>query len=161
MTLLQRSDGDDYSSGVSYLDLAELIIQSGHQVERDLEELWRRIVFFICISNTDDHLRNHGFLLTRQGWRLAPAYDVNPTPHGNGLHLNISETDNSQDLDLALKVAPYFRVKHTQALEIVKDSVSVVANWRTVAKSLGIGRDEQERMASAFDHAHYGTTVSK
>jgi serine/threonine-protein kinase HipA len=161
MTLLQRSDGDDSSSGVSYLDLAQLIIKSGYQADRDLEELWRRIAFFICISNTDDHLRNHGFLLTTQGWRLAPAYDINPTPHGSGLSLNISENDNSQDLDLAVQVAPYFRVKHPHALEIINDTVSVVAGWRKVAKSLGIGRDEQERMASAFEHAHFETADKK
>ena len=153
MTLLQRSDGDDAASGVSYLELAELIIKSGSQTAPDLEELWLRIVFFICISNTDDHLRNHGFLLEPSGWSLAPAYDMNPNHHGAGLRLNISETDNTQDLELAREVAPYFRVKDGRAKEIIDLLVGVVAHWRDVAAAHGISRDEQERMARAFDHA--------
>ena len=153
MTLLQRSDGDDAASGVSYLELAELLMRSGSQTDRDLEELWKRIVFFICISNTDDHLRNHGFLLESQGWSLAPAYDINPTPHGAGLRLNISETDNAQDLELAFEVAPYFRVGTSRAEEIIGHTVKVIQNWPQVAKSCGISKNEQDRMASAFDYA--------
>ena len=153
MTLLQRSDGDDAASGVSYLDLAELLIRSGSQIDQDLEELWRRIVFFICISNTDDHLRNHGFLFDSAGWSLAPAYDINPTPHGAGLRLNISETDNAQDLDLALEVVPYFRIGNSKAKEIIHHTIKVVKSWRQVAKSCGISKSEQDRMASAFNYA--------
>jgi len=78
MTLLGYTEGTDFQSGVSYLDLVEFISKSGANVGRDLEELWRRIVFYICVTNTDDHLRNHGFLLTKAGWVLSPAYDVNP-----------------------------------------------------------------------------------
>ena len=155
MTLLQRSDGDDAASGVSYLELAELLMRSGSQTDRDLEELWRRIVFFICISNTDDHLRNHGFLLDSSGWSLAPAYDINPTPHGAGLRLNISETDNAQDLELALEVAPYFRVGKSRADEIIRHIVKVVQRWPEAAKACGVPKKEQERMASAFDCARY------
>ncbi len=155
MTLLQRSDGDNAASGVSYLELAELLIRAGANSDRDLEELWKRIVFFICISNTDDHLRNHGFLLEPKGWSLAPAYDINPTPNGAGLRLNISETDNAQDLDLALKVAPYFRVDKTRAEEIIRHIVKVVQSWPQAAKSCGISKSEQERMASAFDYARF------
>ena len=153
MTLLQRSDGDDAATGVSYLELAELLMQSGAQTDHDLEQLWRRIVFFICISNTDDHLRNHGFILNPSGWSLAPAYDMNPNSQGAGLKLNISETDNSQDLDLALEVAPYFRVKNFRAKEIVVEVIEAVAHWPDLAKSHDIPRDEQERMAPAFDQA--------
>ncbi len=155
MTLLQRSDGDDAAAGVSYLELAELLIRSGARIERDLEELWKRIVFFVCISNTDDHLRNHGFLLESQGWSLSPAYDINLTPFGAGLRLNISETDNAQDLDLAIEVAPFFRVDQSRAKETVRHIVKVVQNWPRVAKSCGISKGEQDRMASAFDHARY------
>ncbi|MCP4699838.1 MAG: type II toxin-antitoxin system HipA family toxin [Gammaproteobacteria bacterium] len=155
MTLLQRSDGDDAESGVSYLELAELLMKSGSQPNRDLEELWRRIVFFICISNTDDHLRNHGFLLDSSGWSLAPAYDINPTLHGVGLKLNISETDNAQDLELALEVADYFRVNKTCAKEIINRIVMTVIRWPAVANAHGISKNEQERMASAFDCARY------
>ena len=153
MTLLQRSDGDDAASGVSYLELAELIMRSGSQTDRDLEELWRRIVFFVCISNTDDHLRNHGFLLQPTGWSLAPAYDVNPNPDGAGLRLNISETDNTQDLDLVREVAPYFRVGSARAKEIIAVVVEAVSHWREVAGASGVPRGGVERMASAFDHA--------
>jgi serine/threonine-protein kinase HipA len=154
MTLLQRSDGDDAVSGVSYLELAELLVRSGARTDVDLEELWKRIVFFICISNTDDHLRNHGFMLEPTGWSLAPAYDINPTPHGTGLSLNISETDNAQDLDLALEVTPYFRIDTTRAKKIVRDTIKAVQNWPQAAKRCGIPKNEQDRMASAFDHAH-------
>jgi len=155
MTLLQRSDGDDAASGASYLEMAELLMRSGSQIDRDLEELWRRIVFFICISNTDDHLRNHGFMLESKGWSLAPAYDINPTPHGAGLRLNISETDNALDLGLAVEVAPYFRIGESRAEEIVAHTVEVVRSWPQVAKSRKISRNEQDRMASAFDYARW------
>ncbi len=150
MTLLQRSDGDDASKGVSYLEIAEFIIQNGAQSTRDLEQLWRRIVFFICISNVDDHLRNHGFLLESNGWVLSPAYDVNPNANGEGLKLNISESDNSQDISLAKEVAKYFRVKPERADIIIQEIISAVKNWRAEANSIGILKNEQDRMAHAF-----------
>ena len=109
MTLLGYTDGEK-SAGASYLELVEFITRNGVDVDRDLEELWRRIVFSICVKNTDDHLRNHGFLLTDGGWLLSPAYDINPNEYGKGLHLNISDKDNSLSLDLALEVAIYFRL---------------------------------------------------
>jgi len=155
MTLLQRTDGDDASSGASYLELAEFLIRSGSRTDEDLEELWKRIVFFICISNTDDHLRNHGFLLEPNGWSLAPAYDINPTVHGAGLRLNISETDNAQDLELALEVAPYFRLDASRAKELVQNTVKVIQEWPRVAKHCGVLKSEQDRMASAFEHARW------
>jgi len=152
MTLLGHKDGDDHSLGVSYLDLAQIIVQSGANVAEDLEELWRRIVFSICISNTDDHLRNHGFLLSDKGWHLSPAYDVNPVATGNGLRLNISETDNSLNIDLALDVSPFFRLKKTKAEEIVKKVTSVVDKWTTMAKNLGISKSQIDTMAPAFSN---------
>lgn len=152
MTLLGHNDGDDHSLGVSYLDLAQIIVQSGANVAEDLEELWRRIVFSICISNTDDHLRNHGFLLSDKGWHLSPAYDVNPVATGNGLRLNISETDNSLNIDLALDVSPFFRLKKTKAEEIVKKVTSVVDKWTTMAKNLGISKSQIDTMAPAFSN---------
>jgi len=150
MTLLGHSDGTDYQDGVSYLHLAEFIMRNGANVEHDLEQLWRRIVFNICVSNTDDHLRNHGFLLTSHGWTLSPAYDINPIEMGTGLKLNISENDNALDLDLALEVAVFFRVKPQKAKQITEDIKKVVASWKTVATHYKIGRNEQERMSSAF-----------
>lgn len=150
MTLLQREDGDDASNGVSYLELANLIKHQGARPEQDLEQLWRRIVFYICISNTDDHLRNHGFLLDDKGWILSPAFDINPVAIGEGLKLNISESDNSQDLDLAKSVAKYFLVKPDRANQIIHEVVKAVKGWRKIATSIGISRREQDQLSNAF-----------
>ncbi|MGH7283869.1 MAG: type II toxin-antitoxin system HipA family toxin [Polyangiaceae bacterium] len=147
MTLLDRRDGEEDGS---YLDLAELLARQGTKPARDLEQLWRRIVFFVCVSNVDDHLRNHGFLLSRDGWSLAPAYDMNPNPQGQGLVLNISETDNSQDLELVRDVAKHFRVKPKRSEEIIGEVVTAVRTWRSEAKKTKLSRAEQDRMASAF-----------
>lgn len=106
--------------GVSYLELAEFIIRHGASVTSDLEQLWCRILFDIMASNTDDHLRKHGFVLSKQGWILSPAFDMNPDEQGTGLHLNITETDNSIDISPALDIAKYFNVKATDAHLILK-----------------------------------------
>jgi serine/threonine-protein kinase HipA len=150
MTLLGHTNGSGHSSGVSYLDLAEFIIRNGANVDQDLEELWKRIVFYIAVSNTDDHLRNHGFLTTEKGWILSPAYDINPAQKGTGLSLNILEKDNALDFDLALSVAAYFRVEKTKAEKIVKTVKSGVSKWDKVAEKCGISRTERELMAEAF-----------
>lgn len=150
MTLLQRSDGDDASNGASYLELAEFIMRKSAEPEKDLEQLWRRIVFYICISNVDDHLRNHGFILQSNGWVLSPAFDVNPVASGDGLKLNLSESDNSQDLELAKDVAIYFRINFQRANEIIKEVMNATKHWRTEASKVGISSNEQERMKRAF-----------
>lgn len=150
MTLLGYQDGTNHQDGASYLEMAELLAAQGANATEDLTELWRRIVFNICISNTDDHLRNHGFLLTPEGWRLAPAYDLNPIPHGQGLRLNISENSNALDLDLAREVAPYFRLKPVRAENILAQVIAAVSGWRSLAESYYLGREEQDRMHSAF-----------
>jgi serine/threonine-protein kinase HipA len=150
MTLLQHSDGDDASYGVSYLELLEFILKGGAKPQRDLEELWRRIIFNICVSNTDDHLRNHGFILERQGWVLSPAFDLNPNPLGDGLKLNISETDNSQDLNLARDVAPLFRLNSKQVETILCEVRSSIRTWQFEAEKLGIPKKEQLKMKEAF-----------
>jgi serine/threonine-protein kinase HipA len=150
MTLLGCSDGDDASSGVGYLQIAEFIVRHGAQAAVDLEQLWRRVVFSICVSNVDDHLRNHGFLLGPDGWALSPAYDINPIATADGLKLSVSEYDNAQDLELAKSVAPYFRVVPSRADEIVQEVIGVVRGWRGVAASVGISASEQNRMARAF-----------
>jgi len=150
MTLLERRDGDDAAEGVSYLELADLLIRLGANTTADLEQLWRRIAFFVCVSNTDDHLRNHGFMLADDGWTLAPAYDMNPNPHGEGLKLNISESDNAQDLELVLEVAPFFRVKPPRSREIRDEVVGAVKGWRDVATARELPRAAQDRMRRAF-----------
>lgn len=150
MTLLQRQDDDDASSGVSYLHLAEFLMREGANPDQDLEQLWRRIVFFVCISNVDDHLRNHGFLLQDNGWILSPAYDVNPVAYSDGLKLNISESDNTQSLELVKSVAPYFRVPGHRADELINNMLKVFRSWRKKATQLGISSSEQKEMESAF-----------
>lgn len=151
MTLTGHMDGEDASTGVSYLEIARVIIEQGCQAADDLRELWSRIVFNMLVSNTDDHLRNHGFILVPgRGWRLAEAYDMNPVANAHGLKLNVSEADNALDLDLARAVAPYFRVGKRQADEIIDRSRAVVRQWPRIADSLKIPAKEQERMADAF-----------
>jgi len=150
MTILGYSDGDGASTGASYLELAQWIAQNQLSVDEDLEQLWRRIIFSIMIHNTDDHLRNHGFLLTDKGWRLSPAFDLNPDPNGTGLALNISELDNALDLNLARQVAPYFRLEKPAAETIIAEVAEAVSQWRAVATHHAISRAEQSRMQSAF-----------
>jgi serine/threonine-protein kinase HipA len=150
MTMLGYTDGQDHADGISYLELVEFIQNYGANVKADLEELWRRIVFSICVSNTDDHLRNHGFILTNQGWVLSPAYDINPVETGMGLKLNISDEDNALDLDLALEVADYFRLSEQRALVIIEEVKKAVSTWRKVADKYGLSRTEQEVKAMAF-----------
>jgi serine/threonine-protein kinase HipA len=149
MTLLGRTDGEDASSA-SYLEMMEFISRNGAAVEKDLEELWRRIVFSICVKNTDDHLRNHGFLLTEKGWLLSPAYDINPNEYGKGLSLNITDGDNSLDLDVAMEVADYFRLSGDKASQIIEQISTIVKGWRKVATNYKISNKEQERMSAAF-----------
>ena len=153
MTLLGHIDGKDSSEGLSYLELAEFITLHGVKVNEDLEQLWRRIVFSICVSNTDDHLRNHGFILTPQGWVLSPAYDINPVETGNGLKLNITENDNALDLKLALEVCIYFRLSQKRAEEIIEEVKSSVKNWRKIASKYGISNAEQELKSRAFQQS--------
>lgn len=150
MTLLERDDGDDYSNGASYLEMVEFIEQQGAQPKQDLMELWRRIVFSASISNTDDHLRNHGFLLAENGWALSPAYDLNPNPQGYGLKLNISETDNSQDIDLLREVAPYFHLSTRETETILSEVIHAVRKWNSLANTLGISSHQQELFEPAF-----------
>jgi serine/threonine-protein kinase HipA len=151
MTMTGHVDGDDASTGASYLELAEVLMRHGVQTNADLRELWSRIVFNILVSNTDDHLRNHGFILVPgAGWRLSEAYDMNPVPVADGLKLNITEADNALDLDLAREVAEYFRLRLSEADTIIEDFRGTVSQWRTIANGLKLSAREQDRMASAF-----------
>jgi serine/threonine-protein kinase HipA len=151
MTLTGRRDGDDHSTGASYLELARVLIEHGARPEEDLRELWSRIVFNMLVGNSDDHLRNHGFILAPdKGWRLSAAYDMNPVPDAGGLTLNVSESDNALDLDLARSVAPYFRVRARRSQEIIREQRRVVQQWAKLASSLRIPAKEQARMAPAF-----------
>ena len=150
MTLLGYTDGASHTEGASYLELAEWIIANCDDTDRNLEQLWRRIVFNIAVSNCDDHLRNHGFLLTPQGWRLSPAYDMNPDEYGTGLKLNISENDNSLDFDLSMSITPYFGLESARAESILAEVKRVVSGWRKLATKYGISKSEQDAMERAF-----------
>jgi len=147
MAQLGYYDGDE---GASYLELAEFLIKNGATTKNDLSQLWRRIVFNIAVSNTDDHLRNHGFLFTKKGWVLSPAYDMNPAIHSTGLHLNIDQHDNSLSFDLAFKVTPYFQLSQLDADKIYQEVIKSVKSWEFEADKLGISRNEQKLMAKAF-----------
>ncbi|MCH6235606.1 type II toxin-antitoxin system HipA family toxin [Cognataquiflexum rubidum] len=134
----------------SYLDILEFIQFSGSDIERDSKELWRRIVFNIMVSNTDDHLRNHGFVLTSNGWRLSPAFDLNPSIEKAHLSLNIDMDSNALDLGLAKAVGMFFRISEKEMELIVEEVKSAVANWGKVANEIGIPRNEQRLMSAAF-----------
>jgi serine/threonine-protein kinase HipA len=137
--------------GVSYLELVDLILKRGSKPEIDLQQLWRRIVFSICISNTDDHLRNHGFLWDNKGVRLSPAYDINPNPKGSGLSLCIDMDDNSLSTELALSVSEFFYVPLASAQAILSDMQKAVGQWHHLAKRLGLSSTQIDQMSPAFD----------
>ena len=149
MTLLGYSDGEN-SEGASYLEIAEWIERNCMNVNENLTELFRRIVFNIAVSNCDDHLRNHGFIYSPKGWTLSPAYDLTPDPKGYGLKLNISETDNSLDYDLALSITPYLGINKDTAEGIIDKTRNVVSEWRKIATRYGIPNSEQDLTESAF-----------
>ena len=150
MSMLNAVDND--TEIYSYLDIADTIRQYGASPKDDLIELWKRIVFSILISNTDDHLRNHGFLyVNEKGWRLSPLYDVNPSiDNKNALSTYITENDNTQSIDLALKVCEYFGIHLKNANNIIAEMKKTVSNWFNVAKSHGLNKREIEQMAQAF-----------
>jgi serine/threonine-protein kinase HipA len=140
----------------SYLEIVDALRQHGAAPKADLEALWRRLVFNILISNTDDHLRNHGFLYAGQeGWRLAPAYDLNPVPTDlkpRILSTAINEDDTTASLPLALEVAGYFELNESKAREIAKQVGKAVSRWRDEALRHGFTKKDIGRMASAFEH---------
>ncbi len=152
MSMLGAIDSEERS----YLEFADALRQHGASPKEDMRALWRRIVFSILISNTDDHLRNHGFLYEGpKGWRLSPAYDMNPVPvdiKPRVLTTNISLDDGTASLDLALEVAGYFELDPVEARKIAGEVGREVAKWRTEAAELGLTKAEIERMASAFEH---------
>jgi len=150
MTLLGKTDGASGNDGSGYREIAEFIMRSGSSPKNDLEELWRRIAFSIAVSNTDDHLRNHGFILTGSGWKLSPAYDINPNPQGRGLSLNISENDNSLDYNLLLSQMKNYKLATVRANEILDKVLISTARWRKKAEETGLSRNSIDQMAGAF-----------
>lgn len=151
MTMLGKVDGASAHDGTSYLEIADFIIKNGAKPKEDLTELWKRIVFNMAVSNTDDHLRNHGFILSKNGWRLSPAYDMNPNPAGDGLALNVSENDNSIDINLALNTHRFYQLEKDKAAKIASEiCLAVSRNWEKTASKHGISRSMIELMRPAF-----------
>ena len=151
MTLLGKKDGASAVDGISYLDLAAFIRSYGANPKKDLIELWKRIVFNMAVSNTDDHLRNHGFLLSETGWQLSPLFDVNPIPYGDELSLNVDKTDNCIDLALALDVCNLFGITKPDGKVIIEEILEIVeTNWRELAEKYGLSRSQIQNMSPAF-----------
>lgn len=151
MTMLGKTDNDHEAS---YLDLVDFLRGYGSQPKKDLEELWRRLVFNMLISNTDDHLRNHGFLLSANGWRLSPLYDVNPVPYGNDLSLGVTYEETTIAPELALETAEFYGLSRKAAEEELKAMAkTVAASWRDLAHKCHIQNSSIEQMSPAFSLA--------
>lgn len=149
MTMLGAVDND--MNTYNYTEIADFLIQNGANPNGDLTELWKRIVFSVLISNTDDHLRNHGFLHTDNGWILSPLYDVNPSPDNTEmLHTAIAEDNNEASIENAMQYAEYFRLNKTDAEKIVGGMVTVIRTWQQTAKRYGLNQSEINRMSPAF-----------
>ena len=150
MTMLGANDREQHS----YIEIANAIINNGANPEKDLEELWRRMVFNIAISNIDDHLRNHGFLLKgKKGWELSPAYDMNPVPRiirPNFHELSINMISTEGLMDTAFSVKDEFRLNSEKANSIYQDVNNSVSEWKNTARFLNIGKQEISMMESAF-----------
>lgn len=151
MTMLGRTDGASADDGASYLHIASFLKANGAAPKEDLVELWKRILFNMAITNSDDHLRNHGFLLGQNGWRLSPLYDVNPVPYGDTLALNIDADDNTISLELAIDTAPYYgltkEIAQSMALEMLD---TIRQNWQRLARKNGLTHAAMEQMRPAF-----------
>jgi len=153
LAMVGATDGDPARS---YLEIADALRRHGVRVDENLTELWSRIVFNVLISNTDDHLRNHGMLRDVGGWVLAPAYDLNPFPPDvrPRVHaLALDEASHDSSLDTVLEVAGDFGLRGTDARRIARRVAGVVTRWREVAGDVGIDRPGIERMSAAFEHA--------
>lgn len=151
MTLLGKTDGASAEDGSSYLDIVDFIKSNGIQAKEDLIELWKRIVFNMAVTNTDDHLRNHAFIFRNKGWTLSPLYDVNPVPYGDELSLNVDENNNSIDIELALNTATRFGITEEDAKSYANDILKTVRdNWEIIARKYGLSHGQIEEMRPAF-----------
>lgn len=155
MSAMTALDATDHGPQRSYLEIVDAIRQMGSRPDADIEELWKRIVFSILVSNTDDHLRNHAFLHDGRGWRLSPLFDVNPCPvdvKPRVLQLAIDEADATASLETAIELAEWFGLKPQRARALAAEIGAVTAGWREAAKSLGLTAAQADRMESAFEH---------
>ena len=150
MTLLGLSDGSNAQTGNGYLDIVDFILQSCCQVEDNLRQLYRRVAFNIAIGNTDDHFRNHGFLLTPRGWTLSPAYDMNPTIN-EYQSLLITSSTNKADLNLLLEASEEYMIGKEEATKIIQDVTDAVKGWRRMAAMLGIAKHEMAMLETIIE----------
>lgn len=153
MTLLRSADGD----AADYLELAEAMAEHGGAVVADLRQLWRRIAFMLVVNNVDDHLRNHGFLRSRSGWTLSPAFDLNPDPAPGAVRVTtVGFADRAEDtLAELVSAARYFRLSSEQAHVVLDQVLACTRGWRAVARRNGVGEAEITRFAPAFDRFHH------
>lgn len=159
MSLLGFEDGTDGSSGKGYLDIVEFIVGNCADAEKNLEELYRRVAFGICIGNCDDHFRNHSFLLTEKGWTLSPAYDLNPSLDRHHAILINTETDES-DLDILLDSHESYMIDANTAREIVSDVVQKMKYWEKIARDCGLSRLEMKYFSDRFEEGIKYTITS-
>ena len=156
MTMLGKSDGADATDGSSYLEIVSFLKANGANPKQDLIQLWKRIVFGMAVSNTDDHFRNHGVLLTNNGWILSPMYDVNPDVFGEFLSLNVDSDNSAIDLNLAIEASKYYGITKADAASLADEIVRKVDNnWRALAGKYGISHSEAERMSPAFSRLNH------
>ena len=149
MSLLGLKDGDNAQGGYGYLDIVDFILQGCCDVEKNLQELYRRVAFNICIGNSDDHFRNHGFLLTSKGWTLSPAYDMNPTNHVYQ-SLLVTASSNKADIQMLLDACEDYMINKKVAQSIIKDVQAAVSNWETLARQMQIPQREQDLFKERF-----------
>ena len=150
MTLLGLTDGCNAQTGNGYLDIVDFILQHCCNVEANLRQLYRRVAFSIAIGNSDDHFRNHGFLLTPKGWTLAPAYDLNPT-FNDHQSLLINATTNRSDLQLLLASSEEYMISKEEATHIIEEVKDGVSQWRSMATRLEIAKREMDLFAQVFE----------
>lgn len=150
MTLLGLSDGTNASTGNGYLDIVDFILQNGTEVNKNLQELYRRVAFNICIGNSDDHFRNHGFLLTAKGWTLSPAYDMNPTLN-EYQSLLISNSSSKADLAILSDACEDYMLPQDVATKIISEVVAAVKGWKALATKLGIANSEMDLFGNTFE----------
>ena len=150
MLLFGYDDGTDGSSGKGYCDIVEFIVGHCADAEKNLEELYRRVAFGICIGNCDDHFRNHSFLLTEKGWILSPAYDLNPSLDRHHAILINSDTDES-DLDILVDSSDEYMIDKKTARGIVSDVVREMKYWEKIARDCGLSRSEIKYFNNRFN----------
>lgn len=149
MTLLNKKDGEE----ASYLDIADAIVRYSNEPKKDLEELFKRMIFNMAISNTDDHLRNHGFVLVDNYFRLSPIFDINPSIYGDSLSLSIDGYNKEISFANAESVAEMFMLSKEKAIRIINNTKNVVNdNWKKLTKKYGISNDEIKRIEPAFEY---------